>query len=90
MAGKVLRNIFPVKHGETNDWRHGFSTDLMEADVPRHLAMKLAGHTQEATHEIYANLDDRLARSAAAALDRLHASRTTRSAEPEPATGLVN
>ncbi|TXH54190.1 MAG: site-specific integrase [Desulfurellales bacterium] len=73
-----------------NDWRHGFATDLMEANVPRHLAMKLSGHTQEATHEIYANIDDRLAIQAAAALDRLHASRTTRSAEPEPATGLVN
>lgn len=73
-----------------NDWRHGFVTDLMEAGIPQHMAMKLSGHTQADTHEIYANIDDRLAIQAAAALDRLHASRTTRSAEPEPATGLVN
>ncbi len=73
-----------------NDWRHGFATDLMEAGIPQHMAMKLSGHTQADTHEIYANIDDRLAIQAAVALDRLHASRTTRSAEPEPATGLVN
>ena len=62
-----------------NDFRHGFATDLMEADVPQHLAMQLAGHTQADTHAIYANVDDRLALQAALALDRLHASRTTRS-----------
>lgn len=57
------------------DWRHGYATDLMEAGVPQHLAMKLAGHTQAETHSIYANVDDRLALQAAARLDRLHAQR---------------
>src|SRR5262249_3989156 len=59
-----------------NDFRHGFATDLMEAGIPRHLAMKVSGHTQVDTHEIYANVDDRLALQVAAALDRLHASRS--------------
>lgn len=58
-----------------NDWRHGFATDLMEAGVPEHLAMKAAGHTNPETHAIYTNVDERLALQVAAALDKLHQAR---------------
>ena len=58
-----------------NDLRHGFATDLMESGLPQHFAMRLAGHTNAETHEIYTNIDDRLARQAADALDRLHGGR---------------
>jgi integrase len=58
-----------------NDWRHGFATDLMEAGVPEHLAMKVAGHTRADTHAIYTNVDERLALQVAAALDKLHQAR---------------
>jgi integrase len=58
-----------------NDLRHGYATDLMEAGLPQHFAMKLAGHTTAEVHDIYTNVDERLAREAADALTRLHQSR---------------
>lgn len=58
-----------------NDWRHGFATDLLEAGIPERLAMKAAGHANASTHAIYANLDERISRQIAEALDRLHAER---------------
>lgn len=58
-----------------NDWRHGFATDLLEAGIPERLAMKAAGHANASTHAIYANLDERISRQIAEALDRLHAAR---------------
>lgn len=62
-----------------NDLRHGFATDMMEAGIPTALAMKAAGHSNEDIHDIYTNVDERIAREIAAALDRLHRSRG-----PEP------
>jgi len=55
-----------------NDLRHGFATDLMEADIPKRLAMKASGHRNEDIHDIYTNVDGRLARLVADALDKLH------------------
>jgi len=55
-----------------HDWRHGYVTDLMEAGVEERLAMKLTGHTNSEIHARYMNVDERLARSAADKLDRLH------------------
>lgn len=76
-----------------NDWRHGFSTDLMEAGVPEHLAMKVAGHSSAAIHSIYTNVDGRLALQAAAALDRLHQARAGDAGaldQMSPASSMVN
>jgi len=58
-----------------HDWRHGFATDLMEAGVEERIAMKAAGHTDPETHAIYTNIDKRMARMIAEALDGLHAAR---------------
>ena len=58
-----------------NDLRHGFSTDLMEADISKELAMKVSGHSNLDTHEIYRNVDPRLALRVAEALNKLHAER---------------
>ncbi len=58
-----------------NDWRHGFATDLLEAGIPERIAMKAMGHANASTHQIYANLDERISRQIAEALDRLHAQR---------------
>ncbi len=58
-----------------NDLRHGYATDLMESGIPQHFAMRLAGHSNAEIHEIYTNIDARLARQAAEALDRLHEQR---------------
>lgn len=55
-----------------NDLRHGYATDLMEAGLPQHYAMKLAGHATADIHDIYTNVDERMAREAAEALSRLH------------------
>lgn len=55
-----------------NDFRHGFATDLLEAGVEHRLAMAAAGHSSTETHAIYTNVDERLARQVAEALDRLH------------------
>ena len=59
-----------------NDWRHGFATDLLEAGIPERIAMKAMGHANASTHQIYANLDERISRQIAEALDRLHAQRS--------------
>ncbi len=59
-----------------NDWRHGFATDLLEAGIPERVAMKAAGHANASTHAIYANLDERISRQIAEALDKLHAQRS--------------
>ena len=64
-----------IKNLRPTDLRHGYATDLMEAGIPVQLAMHLAGHTNEATHRIYTNTDQRLAAEGAAALDELHARR---------------
>jgi integrase len=58
-----------------HDWRHGFATDLMEANVEEPLAMKATGHNNVETHHIYRNIDKRLAKVIADSLDKLHAER---------------
>lgn len=58
-----------------HDWRHGFATDLMEANVEEQLAMKATGHSNVETHHIYRNIDKRLAKVIAESLDKLHAER---------------
>lgn len=68
-----------------NDLRHGFATDLMEANIPERMAMKAAGHRNVETHHIYTNIDPRLARELADALDALHQRRTP----PELATETI-
>lgn len=73
-----------------NDFRHGFATDLMEAGVAERLAMKAGGHSNPATHAIYTNVDERLARQVATALDRLHAQRAGDPLATEPESGYVN
>lgn len=64
-----------VEELRLNDLRHGYATDLMEAGLPQHYAMKLAGHATADIHDIYTNIDERMAREAAAALSRLHEAR---------------
>lgn len=64
-----------------NDLRHGFSTGLMEAGIPRDLAMKAAGHSNPEIHDIYTNIDQRIARQIAEALDKLYQSRESKSRE---------
>ena len=71
-----------------NDLRHGFATDLMEADIPKRLAMKISGHNNAETHEIYVNVDERLARQVADALNRLHAGRIAGEDESQSTTEL--
>jgi len=58
-----------------HDWRHGFATDLMEANVDEQLAMKATGHSNVETHHIYRNIDKRLAKIIAESLNKLHAAR---------------
>ena len=58
-----------------HDWRHGFATDLMEANVEEQLAMKATGHNNVETHHIYRNINRRLAKMISDSLDRLHAER---------------
>jgi integrase len=66
-----------------NDLRHGFSTGLMEAGIPRDLAMKAAGHSNPDIHEIYTNIDHRIARQLAEALNKLHETRRREDECPE-------
>lgn len=66
-----------------NDLRHGFATDMLEANVSERLAMKAAGHNNPETHAIYANFDLRLSRQVADALDALHKQREQQT-EPAP------
>lgn len=61
------------------DFRHKFATNLMEAGVNERIAMKIIGHTNATTHQIYTNIDERLALQVADALNHLHAGR-----QPEP------
>ncbi|MDQ3012862.1 MAG: site-specific integrase [Acidobacteriota bacterium] len=65
-----------------NDFRHKFATDLMEADISKELAMKVSGHSNADIHDIYTNVDARLARQVADALDKLHAGRQPGSSQP--------
>jgi len=58
-----------------HDWRHGFATDLMEANVDEQLAMKATSHSNVETHHIYRNIDKRLAKIIAESLNKLHAAR---------------
>ena len=87
-AGLVLPEVGSLKRSWTtacriagveglrfNDLRHGFATDLMVAGIAEHYAMRLAGHSNPEIHKIYTNVDDRMARQAAEALDELHQSR---------------
>lgn len=88
---KTACRIAGVEGLRFNDFRHGFATDLMEAGVAERLAMKAAGHSNAATHDIYTNVDERLARQLAAALDRLHATRQpTNLADLAPASEFIN
>ena len=58
-----------------HDWRHGYATDPMEANVEEQLALKATGHKNIETHMIYRNIDKRLAKVIAESLDALHAER---------------
>jgi integrase len=80
-----------VEDLHVHDWRHGFATDLMEANVEEHLAMKATGHSNVETHLIYRNIDKRLAKVIAESLDRLHAEREkTGSDTVTDGTGFVS
>ena len=61
-----------------NDLRHGFATDLMVAGIAEHFAMRLAGHSNPEIHAIYTNVDEKMARQAAEALNQLHQNRTVK------------
>ena len=58
-----------------NDLRHGFATDLMVAGIAEHFAMRLAGHSNPEIHKIYTNVDRKMAKQAAEALNLLHQNR---------------
>lgn len=76
-----------------HDWKHGFATDLMEADVEERLAMRAAGHTNPETHWMYTNVDERLAKGIAEKLNKLHAERKKSRPAAETVTdgtGLVS
>lgn len=74
-----------------NDLRHGYATKLMQAGVPQHLAMKMAGHTNAEIHGVYCNVNAQMARDVANQLDRFHEQRRMMSdAEFSPGNGLVN
>ena len=74
-----------------NDLRHGYATKLMQAGVPQHLAMKMAGHTNAEIHGIYTNVNAQIAREVANQMDRFHESRRPLSdAEFSPGNDLVN
>jgi len=70
-----------VQDLHAHDWRHGFATDLMEANVEEQLMMKATGHNNVETHHIYRNIDNRLARFIADSLDRLRAEREKASSD---------
>lgn len=74
-AWSTLCRLAGVEDLRFNDFRHGFATDMLEAGVEQRLAMLAAGHNNAETHAIYTNIDTRLSRQIADALDRLHASR---------------
>lgn len=69
-----------------HDWKHGFATDLVEANVDERLAMIAAGHTNAETHAIYTNIDKRLARTVAESLNKLHAERKNEKASSRDVT----
>jgi integrase len=74
-----------------HDWKHGYVTDMAEADVEERIAMRAAGHTNPETHWIYTNIDKRLAKGIADKLNKLHDERERRSGEEvADATGMVN
>ena len=74
-----------------HDWRHGFATDLMEANVEEQLAMKATGHNNVETHHIYRNIDKRLAKVIADSLDKLRAKREKADSEAvTDGTGFVS
>lgn len=54
-----------------HDLRHRYSTDLILAGIPKAMAMKAVGHTQELTFDTYLNMDIPIARSLASAVDRM-------------------
>jgi integrase len=76
-----------------HDWKHGYVTDMAEADVEERIAMRAAGHVNAETHWVYTNIDKRLAKGIADKLNRLHAERE-RSREAAPtatdATEFIN
>jgi integrase len=69
-----------------NDFRHGFATDMMEAGVPRDMAMTAAGHSTQEAHAIYTNVDERIASMIASKLNDLH---RQRSEGQEPESSLI-
>ena len=85
-AYKTACRLAGIEGLRFNDWRHGFATYLLEAGVPERLAMKAAGHANASTHAIYANLDERISRQIAEALNRLHSERSMN----EIASVLIN
>jgi integrase len=58
-----------------HDWKHGYVTDMAEADVEERIAMRAAGHVNAETHWIYTNIDKRMAKGIADKLNKLHAER---------------
>jgi integrase len=73
-----------------HDWKHGYVTDMAEADVEERLAMRAAGHTNPETHWIYTNIDKRLAKGIAEKLNRLHAKREKSGESVTDGTEFVN
>ena len=63
---------------------------MMEAGVPKDLAMKAAGHRNPEIHDIYTNIDQRIARQLAEALDRLHESPGRNELEVESKAGKTD
>lgn len=52
-----------------HDWRHKFATNAITAGVPKALAMKMVGHTNEETFDIYLNIDMQIAQQFAQQMD---------------------
>jgi integrase len=73
-----------------HDWKHGYVTDMAEADVEERIAMRAAGHVNAETHWIYTNVDKRLARGIAEKLDKLHAEREKSGESVTDGTEFVN
>jgi integrase len=80
-----------VEDLHAHDWRHGFASDLMEANVEELLAMKATGHNNVETHHIYRNIDKRLAKVIVDSLDKLYAKREKADSEAvTDGTGFVS
>jgi integrase len=78
-AYKTACKLAGIEGLRFNDLRHGYATELLEAGIPTDLAMHAAGHKNRDIHDIYTNIDARLALEIAEKLDRLREQRAIRS-----------